>query len=100
MHDDTDGVPERIFEDADRDVWVVERNPGGGWRVSAVLTSFEDAQRYEQDLRAFFNDQEGIPEEFQHEVRTRHGGLNSPTKMWEEYPPTGSNRNEEDDESR
>jgi len=90
-----DGVPERVFEDADRDVWVVERNPGGGWQVSAVLTSFEDAQRYEQDLRAFLNDQEGIPEEFQHEVRTRHGGRGSPTKMWEEYPPTGTNRGTE-----
>lgn len=92
----SDGVPERILEDSDRDVWVVEENRGSGWIVSAVLTSFEDAQRYERDLRAFMSDQDEIPEEFQHEVRTRHGGRNSPTKMWEEYPPTGSNRIEED----
>lgn len=93
-----DADPDRILGDADRDVWVVERNPGSGWRVSAVLASYEDAQKYQEDLRAFMSDQDGIPEEFQHEVRTRHGGRNSPTKMWEAYPPeeSASGSNSED----
>lgn len=77
-----------VLADADRDVWVVERNPGSGWRVSAVLTSFEEAEQYEQDLREWHEESnENMPEELHHDLRTRHGGRKSPTKMFEKYPP-------------
>lgn len=81
-----------ILADGDRDVWVVERNPGSGWRVSAVLQSFDEAEKYEEDLREWHKEsQEDIPEQYQHKIRTRHGGRNSPTKMFEDYPPEGYN---------
>ena len=74
-----------ILADPDREVWVVEQNPGSGWRVSAVLTSFADAEAYEDDLRKFNEDMET---RFRSAgIKTRHGGRNSPTKMFETYPP-------------
>lgn len=81
---------ERVLSDGDRVVWVVERNPGSGWRVSAVLASWDAAEQYREDLFAVMNHYpEEFPEEFQHEteVRIRSGSRGSPTKMFESYPP-------------
>lgn len=81
---------ERVFAEPDREVWVVERNPGSGWRVSAVLPTHEDAERYRDDLRTVLNNYpEEFPEEFKtdHTFRIRQGGRHSPTPMWESYPP-------------
>lgn len=79
---------DRILTEPDRDVWVVERQQGDGWYVSAVLTSHEDAEQYEEDLREFITTYpDDFPEEFKTEnVRTRHGGRQSPTKFFEDYP--------------
>ena len=81
---------DRITADPDREVFVVERNPGSGWRVSAVLTGYEDAAQYADDLMDAMNHcPEDFPEEFHHgdSVRIRYGGIRSATKMFEEYPP-------------
>lgn len=81
---------DRITADADRDVWVVERNPGSGWRVSAVLASYDEAEQYRDDLRtAMEHYPEDFPERFKtdYDIRIRHGSRKSGTKMFEEYPP-------------
>jgi hypothetical protein len=73
---------------------VVERNPGSGWRVSAVLTNYEDAEKYADDLMDAMNHcPDDFPEEFHHgcSVRLRHGSKRSATKMFEEYPPQSLN---------
>jgi len=78
----------RILAEPDRKVWVVEENTGSGWSVSAVLTSYEDAEQYEEDLREFTrNHNQNIPDDFEIKIETRHGGRRSPTKMFEEWPP-------------
>lgn len=85
---DADG--DRILADGDREVWVVERSRGDTWSTAAVLTSYDDAQRYTEDLREFTNTYpDGFPEEHETEtsVRIRHGGRRSPTKLFESWPP-------------
>jgi len=74
-----------IPAESDTDVWVVEYNPGSGWRVSAVFTSWEDADKYEDDLRDFI--QSDVDEYSPDSIRTRHGGRKSPTKFFETWPP-------------
>lgn len=84
---------ERVFGEHDREVWVVERNPGSGWRVSAVFADYDAADDYAADLRVVMNHYpDGFPEQFKSEtdVRIRHGSRKSGTKMFESYPP-GSN---------
>jgi len=84
-----------ILADGDRDVWVVESNPGSGWRIEAVLPSFEAAERFEDDFREWRREMnDNIPDEFEHSVRTRHGGRKSPTKMFESYPPEQAQNSE------
>jgi hypothetical protein len=86
--DDVQAARNRVLAESDRDVWVVERNPGSGWRVCAVLPSFEAAQRYEEDLRTVMNHcPEDFPEKYFSEIRTRHGSRQSPTTMFDDYPP-------------
>ncbi len=85
-----DEVRRRVFAEPDRDVWVVERNPGSGWRVSAVLGSYEDAERYKDDLREVMNSYpEDFPEDFKSktEFRIRYNSRRSGTKYFENYPP-------------
>jgi hypothetical protein len=92
---DVEAARNRVFADSDRDVWVVERNPGSGWRVSAVLADYDDAEDYAADLRVVLNNYpEKFPEEFKSdtEVRIRHGTRRSGSKMFESYPPSGSER--------
>lgn len=91
MHEtvDIDEAKRRVLGEADREVWVVERNPGSGWRVSAVLASYDEAEQYSADLRQVANHfPDEFPEEFKREteVRIRRGGRKSGTKMWENYP--------------
>lgn len=89
---ESDSPRNRVFSDADQDVWVVERNPGSGWRVSAVLTSYEDAKRYRDDLRQVLNEYpDEFPEEYktEYDVKIRHGGRDSPTGLYESWPPEG-----------
>lgn len=79
-----------LHTEPDREVWVVERNPGSGWRVSAVLASYDEAVQYSDDLRVVANTHpDDFPEKFKHdtEVRIRRGSRNSGTEMWESYPP-------------
>lgn len=87
---DQEELKRRVFAEPDREVWVVERNPGSGWRVSAVLSSYDDAEQYRDDLREVMNTYpEDFPEDFKREdeFRIRHGSRQSGTKMFEEYPP-------------
>jgi hypothetical protein len=88
-----DELKDRVFSDGDREVWVVEWAPRAEnphWRTGAVLTSHADAEAYRDDLREALNT---YPDEFPYEykkesdVRIRHGGRKSPTKMFESYPP-------------
>lgn len=87
--DDYRQVADRVTADGDRDVWVVEYKTSSEWKVSAVLTSYADAEAYEEDLREFITSYpDDVPERFRiDEVRTRHGGRRSPTKFYEEWPP-------------
>ena len=80
---------DRVTADADQEVWVVQRKRGDEWSVSAVLTSYEDAQEYIEDLRTFSeNCPEGAPEEYaRKQIAMRVGGPNSPTKLFSEWPP-------------
>ena len=87
---DVQKAKRRVFGEYDREVWVVERNPGSGWRVSAVFSTYDDADDYAADLRVVMNHySDGFPEDFKHEtdVRIRHGSRKSGTKMFETYPP-------------
>jgi len=87
---DVEAAKERLFADPDREVWVVERNPGSEWRVSAVFASYDDADDYAADLRVVANNYpEDFPESFESEteVRIRHGSRKSGTKMFGSYPP-------------
>lgn len=79
----------RVTAESDRDVWVVQEKIGGGWRVAAVLTSYDDAQAYMADLRDFSeNCPEDAPEEYcRRNIEFRYGSRDSPTKMFEEWPP-------------
>jgi len=90
---DVEAAKERAFADPDREVWVVERNPGSGWSVSAVFADYDDADDYAADLRVVANSYpENFPEKFESgtEVRIRHGSRKSGTKMFESYPPCNS----------
>lgn len=80
---------ERVTAEPDQQVWVVQRKRGDEWSVSAVLTSYEDAEEYVNDLRDFAeNCPEGSPEEYcRMQITTKHGSRKSPTKMFETYPP-------------
>jgi len=93
-HDDNDPAAyrqaaDRVTADSDRDVWVVESNPGSGWRVAAVLTSYEDAEAYIEDAREFSeNCPENAPERHaRNTIRFRHGGRKSPNRLYETWPP-------------
>ena len=88
---DVQAAKERVFSKPEREVWVVERNPGSGWRVSAVFASYNDAEDYRNDLRVTANNYpDEFPEKFKTEdrVRIRHGSRKSGTKFFEEYPPS------------
>ena len=87
---DIEVAKERVFADSDRTVWVVERNRGSGWGVSAVFANYDDADHYAADLRVVANNYaEDFPKRFESEteVRIRHGSRKSGTKMFESYPP-------------
>jgi hypothetical protein len=87
---DIEAAKERVFTEADREVWVVERSRGSGWRVSAVFSTYDDADDYAADLRVVANNYpEDFPERFESEteVRIRHGSRKSGTEMFESYPP-------------
>lgn len=80
---------EKVTAESDRDVWVVQESRGDEWHVAAVLTSYEDAQAYMEDARDFAeNCPTGSPERFSRRtVGFRYGGRDSPTKMFESWPP-------------
>ena len=79
----------RVTSDADADVWVVQESRGEDWRVSAVLTSYEDAEAYIEDARDFIeNCPEDAPEDFcRRTVSFRLDGRKSPTSLYESWPP-------------
>lgn len=87
---DIEAARERVFADPDQEVWVVERDPGSGWRTSAVFADYDDADDYVADLQVVLNNySDEFPERFKSEteVRIRNNSRNSPTKMFESYPP-------------
>lgn len=80
----------RVLAEGDREVWVVERNPGSGWRVSAVFESYGGADQYRKDLRRVMNNYpKHFPENFKSDtdVRIRSGSRKSGTKLYGSYPP-------------
>lgn len=87
---DVEAAKERVFAEPDDEVWVVERNPGSGWRVTAVFDSYRAADDYTADLRVVLNSYpEEFPEKFKQDtdVRIRHGSIKSGTKFFADYPP-------------
>ena len=80
---------DRVTADADRDVWVVERKVGDEWRVTAVFTSYRDAEAFTQDYRDFAeNCPEDTPSKYARKtVSFRLGGRKSPKSLYESWPP-------------
>ena len=82
---------DRVTAGGHEAVWVVQVKTADEWRVSAVLTSYDDADAYADDLRDFHeNCPEGAEEHGRTTVRIQHGSRRSPTKLYETWPPDGS----------
>jgi len=83
----------RVTTDPDQDVWVVQYrlNDSQKWRVAAVVGSYEAAQAYMNDYRAFAeNCPEDSPDDLcRNTVRIRFGTHHSPNKFYETWPPDG-----------
>jgi hypothetical protein len=82
---------DRVTADSDRDVWVVQKRHSESqeWSVAAVLTSYQDVRAYMDDFQTFSeNCPKDSPEEHcRSAVHFRVGSPNSPTNMYESWPP-------------
>lgn len=82
---------EKLTSDGDDEMWVVQVKyaENQDWRVSAILPTYEDAQQYINDHRTFTeNCSEDMPEEFGRKTAYyRYGSRDSPTKVFETWPP-------------